>query len=119
MRFAVSIRVHISAPALCNGVQIVTASVGAARIAFDLDVDSRQANDRRLMRSHAQIIRDAGGYKIVHNKLHWTGKSPTVKSWVLRDNIPAEHWRALVDQGICSLDELATWASTKKFRAAS
>lgn len=70
------------------------------------------------MRSHAQIILDAGGYKAVFLRLHWNGKLQTVKSWVLRDNIPAEHWRALVDQGVCTLDELATWAATKALRKA-
>jgi hypothetical protein len=71
------------------------------------------------MRSHSQIIRDAGGYRAVYLKLHWNGKAQTVKSWVLRDNIPAEHWRGMVDQGLCTLDELATWAATKRYRAAS
>jgi hypothetical protein len=71
------------------------------------------------MRSHAQIIRDAGGYRAVYVKLHWKGKIHTVKSWVLRDNIPAEHWRALVDLGLCTLDELATALAIKKYRAAS
>jgi hypothetical protein len=71
------------------------------------------------MRSHAQIIRDAGGYDTVHRRLHWDGKRDTVKSWVLRDSIPAEHWRAMVDQGLCSLDELATWAAVRSQRRAS
>jgi hypothetical protein len=71
------------------------------------------------MRSHAQIIRDAGGYRAVYLKLHWKGKLATVKSWVLRDNIPAEHWRGMVDQGLCTLDELATAIAVKKYREVS
>jgi len=68
------------------------------------------------MRSHAQIIRDAGGYQALYKRLHWNGKVETVKSWALRDSIPGEHWRALADQGLCTLDELATWAACRKQR---
>ena len=71
------------------------------------------------MRSHAQIILDAGGYRAVFLRLHPDGKLQTVKSWVLRDNIPAEYWRGLVDQGLCTLDELATWAAARRLRKAS
>ena len=68
------------------------------------------------MRSHSQIIIDAGGYRKVSEQLHWPGRIQTIKSWVLRDNIPCEYWRALVDQRIATLDELATWAAHKSRR---
>jgi len=31
----------------------------------------------------------------------------TVRSWMQRDSIPPEHWLALADAGLTTLDELA------------
>jgi hypothetical protein len=41
-----------------------------------------------------------------------------VKSWLVRDRIPQEYWRAFADQGFCTLDELATWAALRAGRKA-
>lgn len=70
------------------------------------------------MRTHTDIIRDAGGYQAVALKLHFEGRVETVKSWAVRNNIPAEHWRGLVDRGLATADELMTGAAMRKRRAA-
>lgn len=67
-----------------------------------------------VMRSHADIIRDAGGPHKVRDRLGLRANQfETVKSWYLRDSIPAEHWRAFHDQNLCTLDELATHAALR------
>ena len=61
------------------------------------------------MRSYRDIIRDAGGAPKLHERLPLV-KLETVKSWHVRNRIPVEYFRALVDCGVCSADELATAA---------
>lgn len=63
------------------------------------------------MRTHAQIIRDAGGALVIHSRLGLTGKLSTVKSWFARDSIPSDYWLALAKLRVCSLTELATAAA--------
>lgn len=65
------------------------------------------------MRTHETIIRDAGGHAPVHDRLGLKGQEEMVKSWTVRDRIPQEYWRAFADQGMCTLDELATAAALK------
>jgi hypothetical protein len=70
------------------------------------------------MRSHEAIIRDAGGALAVHARLDLEHQQEMVKSWLVRDRIPQEYWRAFADQGFCTLDELATWAALRAGRNA-
>lgn len=65
------------------------------------------------MRTHACIIKDAGGALQLHNRLGLVRKLNTVRSWLQRDSIPAEYWRPIADQGLATLDELATAAAVR------
>lgn len=57
------------------------------------------------MRTHQQIINDAGG---VSGVAQVTGVSAnTVKQWRRLDSIPAPYWRTIADHGFATLDELA------------
>lgn len=68
------------------------------------------------MRTHEAIIRDGGGFGSVHDKLGLSDQREMVKSWAVRDRIPSEYWRAFVDVGLCTLDELATAAALRLAR---
>jgi len=70
------------------------------------------------MRTHQDIIRDAGPQKI-HEAVGFTGQLNTVLSWRQRNSIPREHWAALADAKIASLKELALAAPPRKRRSAS
>lgn len=62
------------------------------------------------MRSHAQIISEAGGPTRLANLL---GLAPgTVKQWRRTSSIPGAYWKALKVAGLATLDELAS-ASAK------
>lgn len=64
------------------------------------------------MRTHAQIVAAAGAVEQVAED---RGVHPnTVRSWVLRDKIPDEHWAAFAASGLATLDELATYAASKR-----
>lgn len=65
------------------------------------------------MRSHQQIIRDAG-VDAVHGACGLAEKQLTVRSWAQRNSIPAEHWKALALAGIATLAELAEAAAAKR-----
>ena len=62
------------------------------------------------MRTHSQIIRDAGEDRVVA-----ITKRPinTVRSWVTRDSIPAPEWAGLVAAELCKADELIAAAAAK------
>ena len=67
------------------------------------------------MRTHSQIIKDAGAAKVqallgAETSIH------TVRSWVQRGSIPAEHWKVLADKRLATLDELASAASSHQAR---
>lgn len=66
------------------------------------------------MRTHSTIIRDAGGPVAVLEVLRLAVSIFTVRSWVHRDSIPGEHWKAFSDAGIASLEELAAAAALKR-----
>lgn len=67
-------------------------------------------------RSHAAIVSAAGN---VERIVKLRGLSVhAVRSWIPRNSIPAEHWNSLVEDGIASLDELAS-AAAKPPRATS
>ena len=62
------------------------------------------------MRDHAQIITAAGKPETLAEKL---GVSVhTVRSWVQRNSLPADHWQAFVDDGAASWEEL--WSARPK-----
>ena len=59
----------------------------------------------RSMRQHSQIIREAGKAELVAEK---RGVSiNTVRSWIQRDSIPADHWVGFVADKFATLEELA------------
>jgi hypothetical protein len=66
------------------------------------------------MRTHADIINDAGGAAALHDKLGLLGKIHTVRSWGQRDSIPADQWKAIADAGLATLEELAEAAALKR-----
>jgi hypothetical protein len=70
------------------------------------------------MRSHRDIIRDAGGAPRVHERLHGV-KLETVKSWSVRNRIPSDHWRAMVDNNFCTVEELMTAAAVRRMKQAA
>lgn len=67
------------------------------------------------MQSHSDIVRRAGSAESVAQA---RGVSVhTVRSWIARNSIPAEHWLAFSAEGITTLDELAAAAATKRASA--
>ena len=61
------------------------------------------------MRTHLQIIADAGGYRALADKL---GEAPNrVRFWVRRESIPHNKWKAVADARVATLEELATAAA--------
>lgn len=64
------------------------------------------------MRTHAGIVKSAGGAEVVAEK---RGVSiHTVRSWIARDKIPDEHWEAFAQDGSASLEELAAYAAKRR-----
>lgn len=63
------------------------------------------------MRTHKQIIRDAGGPLYVATILGMTDTPWTVRSWSARSSIPAPYWLELAVLGLASLEELAEAAA--------
>lgn len=73
------------------------------------------------MRTHSQIIDDAGGHKALAEKLSAAGESLTpeqTRFWVLRKSIPADKWRAVERAGIANVDELLSYVEQKRAGAA-
>jgi hypothetical protein len=64
------------------------------------------------MRTHAQIVAAAGKPEEV--AIRRCVSVHTVRSWVQRDSIPAEHWAAFADEGNASLEELALAAAARR-----
>lgn len=66
----------------------------------------------RPMRTHAQIVREAGS---VEEVALWRKVSVnTVRSWMQRDSLPAEHWAAFAREGKADLTELANAAASRR-----
>ena len=64
------------------------------------------------MQTHSGIVKRAGPAEQVANA---RGVSVhTVRSWIKRDSIPAEHWAGFVADGKASLEELAEAAARAK-----
>ena len=57
-----------------------------------------------MTRTHADIVKEIGPANIAQRRglsIH------TVRSWIVRDSIPSEHWAAFAADGWASLEELA------------
>lgn len=67
------------------------------------------------MRTHSEIIRDAGGWRIVRDKLELGSDDAKVKFWFFRDSIPCDYWKALADLGLTSAEELALAAHRRRY----
>ena len=63
------------------------------------------------MRTHAEIIRQAGENAIVAAT---NAPLNTVRSWAQRDSIPAPQWAALVEAKICKAAELIAAAAARR-----
>jgi hypothetical protein len=66
------------------------------------------------MRSHSQIVREAGAPDRV--ALKRSVSVHTVRSWMQRNSIPAEHWLGFANDGSASLAELAAAAAATAAR---
>lgn len=56
------------------------------------------------MRTHLQIISDAGGYRKLADHLGLAAER--VRFWERRRSIPLESWRAVEEAGVATRDEL-------------
>jgi len=70
------------------------------------------------MRTHSDVIKDAGGALVLHDRIGLVRKVRTVRSWAWRDSIPSEYWRPIVEAGFASYGELAAHYARKKGVAA-
>lgn len=60
------------------------------------------------MRSHSDIIGDAGGSAKFAGRLSSLGAYPDLcKAWKRTNSIPAQYWKAIVDKGLATFEELA------------
>ena len=66
----------------------------------------------RRMRTHLQIIQDAGGYREFATKVRQV--PARVRFWERRAAIPAEWWSAVAGAGLATLEELAVAAAAKR-----
>lgn len=69
------------------------------------------------MRTHADIIKAAGGAQALHDRLGFTGKINTVRSWAQRNSIPKDQWPALQLLGAATTEELLSSSRPRKMRA--
>jgi hypothetical protein len=67
------------------------------------------------MRTHAEIIRDAGGWHAVRDVLGMASTDAKVKFWFFRDSIPCEYWKTLADLNLTTVEELALWAHRRRY----
>lgn len=66
------------------------------------------------MREHGEIVKAAGVEAVVEA----TGASiHTVRSWIQRESIPAEHWKLFADHAWASLEELAETVKPRERKA--
>lgn len=66
------------------------------------------------MRDHDEIVKAAG----IDAVAEATGASiHTVRSWVQRGSVPAEHWKLFADRDWATLDELAETVKPRKPRS--
>lgn len=67
------------------------------------------------MRTHAEIIRDAGGWRAVRDALGFSTDDARVKFWFFRNSIPAEYFQALVALNLTTAEELALWPHRRRY----
>lgn len=65
------------------------------------------------MRTHAEIIKDAGTDALVE-RAGLPVSVHTVRSWRQRGGIPGEYWKAISDAGLATLNELAAAADVRR-----
>ena len=66
------------------------------------------------MREHGEIVRAAG----IDAVAEATGASiHTVRSWIQRESIPAEHWKLFAEREWATLEELAETIKPRKPRS--
>lgn len=66
------------------------------------------------MRTHSQIIDEAGGPSALARTPGVEVDPGTTKQWKRGDSIPAPYWAAIADAKLATLEELAEAASSKK-----
>ena len=59
------------------------------------------------MRTHAEIISEAGGWRELRRQLGMATDDSRPKFWFFRDSIPSEYWVPLVELSLTTLEELA------------
>lgn len=64
------------------------------------------------MKTHSDIVAAAGKPETV--ALRRGVSVHTVRSWLQRDSIPAEHWAGFATDGHATLEELATAAAARR-----
>jgi hypothetical protein len=67
----------------------------------------------RRMRDHAEIVRTAGIEAVAEAT---AASIHTVRSWIQRESIPAEHWKLFADHDWATLEELAATIKPRKPR---
>ncbi len=70
------------------------------------------------MRSHLQIVTDAGNDHAVAAMMGADAKPFNVRDWRLRNSIPAERWKRFVDLRLATYEELAAHVAATEERAA-
>ncbi len=63
------------------------------------------------MRTHIQIIKDAGGYQAMAAALGLDNER--VRFWERRESIPLESWRAIAGADLATMDELLEAAEAR------
>ena len=69
------------------------------------------------MRSHTDIINDAGGVAAFARKIG--APYNRVRQWPTADSIPAPYWKATVEQSLATFDELAIAADRRRPESAN
>lgn len=67
------------------------------------------------MKTHSQILRDGPKAEAIAETL--SVSVHTVRSWMQRDSIPAEHWAAISALGWATLEDLASYAAKSRVAA--
>lgn len=67
------------------------------------------------MRTHSQIVTDAGNDRLLE-LLEPQVSFRTIRSWKMRNSIPAPYWQKLVDHQLATLEELAACAASRLAR---
>jgi hypothetical protein len=68
-----------------------------------------------MMRDHPDIVRAAGVEAVADAT---TASTHTVRSWIQRGSIPAEHWKLFADKEWATLEELAATVKPRERKAA-